>query len=88
MDSGYMVGGIVPSIVVPVDDTELLGAHILSLVDDAQLYGACIGTWVHKGEVHLDLSRLVFDFDAAVESGRNTGEIAIWDIAAGVEIIL
>lgn len=45
-----------------------------------------IGTWVHEGRVHLDLSITVADRDAAFQLGQRHGQLAIYDLARQEEI--
>jgi len=52
---------------------------------DPDLY---VGTWVDHGMVHLEHSRWYADRVEAESIGRARGEIAIWDVARGREIVL
>ena len=84
LKSGYVVGGVVPSIIVPVDDLETLEYELYQRVKHFEY----VGTWVHDGEVHIDAVEIYSDLEDAIEVGKSLGEIAIWNIAAQEEITL
>lgn len=84
LTSGYVVGGIMPSVVVPVDDIQTLTTtleHFTSAYD-------VVGTWLHDGMVHVDAVEIYLELEDALEAGKSLGEIAIWNIAAQEEITL
>lgn len=47
-----------------------------------------IGTWIHEGNVYIDVSTIYRDRWDAVDAGRDANQIAIWDIRKGEEIII
>lgn len=93
---GYMVGGYVPSLVIPEDartpladtDAWLEGhASYLTVFGDAEpLYYA--GIWADSDTdiVYVDISRNVPDLYTALAIAHAHGELAIWDVANKVEI--
>ena len=48
--------------------------------------GECLGSWLDDGLIYLDVSVNVDDLETAATLARETGELAIWDVTAGVEI--
>lgn len=82
--SGYVVGGIVPSEIVPVEDSAEL-ARVVSQFVGAYEY---VGTWLHNGEIHIDAVEVYQDKHEAIAVGLQRGEIAIWNVADSEEITL
>lgn len=91
-DSGYVVGGVVPSLVLdPSSPTDTVAREIAQWVHahaDAIATADSVGWWTDTvdGRVHVDASDIVADRDEALAIGRARGEIALWDIAADTEL--
>ena len=49
---------------------------------------AFIGGWVNEGVTYLDVSNRILRKEIAINLGRRNGQKAIWDCAAGKDIIL
>jgi hypothetical protein len=87
---GYVVGGVTPSLVVPVPKNEAgriarveqVAAWLDKNSHDA--YGSWLDT--ETGLVHIDAVDVVTDLNAAIALGRERGEIAIWDGVNAVEV--
>lgn len=97
-DHGYMVGGIVDSLI--------FDANLLSDSDHEELVRNMIGQWVDKhfniaadpstflggwidketGQMFVDLSEHFTNEHQALQVARTYGELAIWDIDKGEEI--
>lgn len=91
--SGYMVGGVTPSVIL--DPGTTLPRLILDLLHFYQRNqehldkdGLFLGTWVdpETGKIYLDVSQRVADLEEALKIGDLRGEIAIWDVINGQEI--
>ncbi len=50
--------------------------------------GIGIGTWVHEGQIYLDLVQNIHDLDIATRMAKRRGEIAIYDCKNQKEILL
>jgi hypothetical protein len=85
---GYMVGGLVPALIVPessitIDDIKgFIEFHYLRLLH-ANTY---LGVWTHEGNVYVDISRKIDVREEAMRQARNRNEIAIYDVIKGEEI--
>lgn len=84
LESGYVVGGVVATSVQPEDAHETIANELIELSDNHDL----IGTWLHEGEIHIDVVDILEDKEAALNLGKERGEIAIWDIANATEIMV
>lgn len=87
---GYMVGGYVPTVIIPRDQftqgdvAKFITEHAAKLAEA----GSYIGTWVNEDSVYIDLSkRFTLLSDALIIGGKH-GELAIWSVAMGKEISL
>lgn len=50
-------------------------------------YESCfVGAWTHEGDLYLDVVKIFQDKALALELAERTGELAIYDLAAGAEI--
>lgn len=49
-------------------------------------FGRYLGTWEHDGRLYLDVVQVVTDRDDALALAESRGELAIYDLSAGVEI--
>lgn len=88
---GYMVGGEVPSLIL--EGTEMypfrvtdawMGEHWALLSQDGYYAGIWLDTETNK--TYIDISRNVVDLYKALAIASSRGEIAIWDVAHGVEV--
>ena len=50
--------------------------------------GLGVGTWVHEGQIYLDLVQNIHDLDIATRMAKRRGEIAIYDCKNQKEILL
>jgi hypothetical protein len=93
-DTGFMVGGLVPTTIVELPmrnrngrgwlaDTldEFVKSHHAHLGRNRYL-----GTWVNDGKVYVDVSQWVETLDNAIALGKSRGELAIWDCAKNEEV--
>lgn len=80
--TGYVVGGKVPTVIVPESDTVALHNTIVQFANTYDSYG----TWLHDGNVYIDAIDILYDRDSAIALGRARGELAIYDIANGCDI--
>lgn len=93
--TGYMVGGVVPPITIPLADLTRHGleAAVSTLLPHTVLRSGrasqvrFIGAWVHEGAIHLDVSEHVAGtLVEALSVGLGRGELAVWDIAKGESV--
>ena len=91
-NTGYVVGGVVPALATvngPTvwEDVNAWVTEHLQLV--AATAGYRFGAWVNPadGVLWLDVVEIVHEADKAVRLGRERGEIAVWDIRNGVDIL-
>lgn len=51
-------------------------------------YGTFLGTWIdpNSNTVHVDVSEVYYDREAAIATARERGEHVIWDVAKGESI--
>lgn len=89
---GYMVGGEVPSLILPLDawkpmhnTDEWLTEHWVLLNGEPGLY-AGIWTDPETGKTYIDISRNVADLYTALAIADARGELAIWDVASAKEV--
>lgn len=90
---GYMVGGIVPTLTIPVVGADTLAQCVFDFVvshHDTLHAGPdaprVVGTWKHEGRIYVDVSEWVADRVRAVGLAHERGELAIWDCYHGNEI--
>jgi hypothetical protein len=84
---GYMVALTGHTVQVPLSATtsELVAAvtsyisHNLAIFADYTVY---LGGWIQDGQLWLEPARLVKDLATAIELGRTTDQIAIFDVLA------
>lgn len=48
--------------------------------------GMYLGLWFNEGKLYLDVPSVIMDKDQAIQAGRDSDQIAIWDIANQMEI--
>lgn len=88
--TGYIVGGVVPSLVTPDSasyDTmeELLrnwvGEHIEKI-----FLAPAVGWWLEDENIHIDVNTHTNNLSAALKLGKAWNQLAIWDIENNCEI--
>lgn len=83
---GYAVGfGGAES--MPAVHARELTPEFLAAVDAAAGAGDALGAWMHKGRVYVEPVDVMQDKGRAIEAGRERGEIAIFDLNTGTEIL-
>jgi hypothetical protein len=84
---GYAVGQGMGTKVPAFSLTPKYLEHLLhDTFGDLMVQGACVGCWIHKGEAHIEISRVYSEKDAALTDAYRAGEIAIYDLSNKVEI--
>lgn len=78
---GYYVGGVVPSLVDPLNVFQ-----VADFIESADAEYVGIWTDTDTGTVYVDLSDWTPSESNALAMGRERGEIAIWDIEGCREI--
>lgn len=77
---------IVPLVSLTVDAIE---TYVVDRTNDLWSHpGAYVGAWVNDGSAYLDLSMVIEDKATALKVGAEYRQIAIYDLANGVEITL
>ena len=76
--SGYMVGGLVPSLVTDAPKP----SAVADWIADSWAMGEYVGSWLdpETGLMHFDISTHVRDRDLAIALGERRQEIAIFDL--------
>lgn len=82
-ESGYIVGGVVPTFTIEDDDPALVDAVEGFIRENSE---GLVGIWLHEGVAYLDAVELVDDLFDAVILAHAREELAIWDCAAQQEI--
>jgi len=80
-DSGYIVGGRIPSVVIPamLATPAALNAAVAYIA--TTLGHTLVGTWVaDNGDLHVDAVEVVHNYDYAMWLANKRNEIAIWSI--------
>lgn len=80
-DSGYIVGGRIPPIVIPLAlrSEAALSAAVAYVA--ATLGHTLIGTWIApNGDLHVDAVEVVFSKPYALDLAYMRKEVAIWSI--------
>src|SRR5690625_3076894 len=80
-DCGYIVGGRIPSVVIPapLSTPEALNAAVAYIA--TTLGHTLVGTWVaDNGDLHVDAVEVVFSKPYALDLANKRNEIAIWSI--------
>ncbi|WP_029090044.1 hypothetical protein [Brevibacterium album] len=94
-EGGYVVGGLVPSIVLAepdqwLPDVQDAVARILSdlIVTETVAAAQAVGVWRDSdtGLVYVDASSIIADREDALAVARERGELAVWDRVNGREI--
>ena len=86
-DSGYMVGGGIPTITVPEDDIVALAEGLRTMIERLP-DGHFVGTWVHEGEIYIDASAHHEVLELAVEVAQQHEELAIFDLSTLTDIAI
>ena len=82
--SGYMVGGIAPSLTfAPGTIPGRMISELIQYIATNWTHGSFVGGWQDPDtfEYHFDISDRIDDRDFAIELGNRRGEIAIYDLA-------
>ena len=85
---GYMVGGVVPEVTVPVEkfDGRLAFHGICNLIkalESSSETADALGVWVEDGTAYMDASNVVYDREVALALGRERGEVSIYERETG-----
>lgn len=67
---------------------KLIGEFIKNWEDELTEPNKYVGAWLDDGNYYLDVATVVMDRDKAVEMGKETNQIAIWDLGANAEVRL
>lgn len=90
-ESGYVVGGLVPTLVFDADtQVDEFIYHVARFIDRQSSTVEYVGVWKDEstGMVHVDAVQWVESRVTAETLGIQRGELAIWDCANGEEIRL
>ena len=87
--TGYMVGGLVPSLVL-YNGSDYDSERLAGWIADNWTMGEYVGSWRDNdtGYIHIDIVTHVRDYDFAIRLGKSREEIAIWDVSNETEIRL
>lgn len=90
--TGYVVGGRIPELVFPWDVSDEVVGDLVSnhfaAHRTAVTLADCVGWWKYRGNIHVDVNDWVDTLETARALGMAREQVAIWDIANGVEITL
>jgi len=92
VSDGYMVGGVVPELIVKEYDAKSLAEHVGAFMtvhaEKLSQPGMHMGTWVNDetGNVHLDVSERFEKKWLALTVAAQRGELAIWDVKVSKSI--
>lgn len=83
---GYMVGGVVPEITVPVEEFDWRTAFygvcdLIKSLESSAKQADALGVWVEDGLAYLDASNVILDRESALSVARSRGEISIYERA-------
>jgi GNAT superfamily N-acetyltransferase len=67
---------------------KLIGEFIKQWKDELAEPNKYVGAWLDNGNYYLDVATVVMDRSKAVEMGKETDQIAIWDLGANAEVRL
>lgn len=87
--SGFYVGGVVETVRLPLEPSESEYADAVETIRANMGGRGYIGSWRN----HFDCSTAIdgvdwyADADTALEVGRARGELAVWEIAGGTELV-
>lgn len=82
--TGFIVGGVTPTIIVDADKDAMVRAICTHMVNDHPM----VGTWLNDGKIHVDAVEWIEDRERALEVAKERGEIAIWDCAETKEVFV
>lgn len=92
---GYAVGGDPEIPEVRIAGARTAALPVLKTLIDAHLdlchgwtLDGVAGGWVHEGDLYLDAPTIMWHLDDALRLAKERGELAIFDIANGREILL
>ena len=85
---GYMVGGVVPEVTVPVEEFDgRVAFHgicdLIKALESRSETADALGVWVEDGTVYMDASNVVHGRDAALALGRERSEVSIYERSTG-----
>lgn len=85
---GYMVGGAVPEIKIPVEKFDgRVAFHgvcdLAKALESSAKQADALGVWVMDGTAYMDASNVVYDREAALALGRSRGEVSIYERETG-----
>ena len=67
---------------------KLIGEFIKNWEDELAEPNKYVGAWLDDGNYYLDVATVVMDRSKAIEMGKETDQIAIWDLGANAEVRL
>lgn len=82
-ETGYLVAREEPSLTIPLAEFNHESISGFTVPD-----GCFLGTWVHDGQVYIDVTEHFVDLEEALCAARLGNQLAIWDIENEVEIYL
>jgi hypothetical protein len=91
-DSGYFIGGLVPSLVLPLDGltAQSLALALASFVarhsGTFSEYGVLLGTWIDGNKVYIDATEYRTGYESVLPLVRQRKQLAIWDIVRNMAI--
>lgn len=82
--NGYVVGGAVPEVVIPVDQFDGREAfyaitRLLKSAEDAGVTIDTLGVWVDGGLAYVDAANICYGIPYSIEVAMERGELAIYD---------
>lgn len=85
---GYMVGGAVQEVTVPVEEFDGRVAfhgicNLIKALESSSESADALGVWVEDGTAYMDASNVVYGREAALSLGRARGEVSIYERATG-----
>lgn len=85
-NDGYMVGGVVPELKIPVKEFDGRAAfhgvcNLAKALESSAKQADALGVWVMDGMAYMDASNVVFDREAALSLARSRGEVSIYERA-------
>lgn len=84
--TGYMVGGVATPL--EVKRAELRPSDVVAWLERTDVpTGSYVGAWESDGVLYFDVSQRLEDRGTALHAARARGELAIWDLDNGAEVI-
>jgi hypothetical protein len=94
LEDGYLVGGAHPSSVViwpaarPIGNAFAAVQSVVTAARSGETKKRCVGWWLDNGDIYIEVSQHFTRQFEAEREGRKRGEIAIYDVKNGKDIIL